>query len=290
MGRVEAIRFASGGVDGGVSALPYDPARLERLRAEARARREAVLRERARPAASVPAPAVPHPMRGAVAFACIAGGILIGTLMSAGVPPAAPLVPLPPGPTVQDAVRPPSAIGSEEAAVLPVAVVAPVLRPAIGLSTGGSPDAPPFDEGGPPWSGREASLIFALHAPPSVDADTRASLTEALRLNGWPVDDPVTVGFTISETHLRYYHAADLEQAADVADRLDLPLRDFTAYRPSPRTGLVEIWMSGRASSSAPSAPAPVAVTVRGVPRPTLLQRVERLLRAPGRRLRGRNG
>ena len=91
---------------------------------------------------------------------------------------------------------------------------------------------------------------FVIHSPPSVGRDERDALAGRLDATPHTVGDPVTVNLTIGETHLRYYHAEDFAAAREVADILGVQTRDFTSYRPSPRPGMVEIWMEGVGSGT----------------------------------------
>ena len=122
----------------------------------------------------------------------------------------------------------------------------------------------------------DTGLRLIVHAPPSVGAEGRNAVSEALRAADFTVTDPITVNLTISETHLRYYHAEDREAAEAIASLLDIRARDFTAYRPTPQDRIVEIWMEGqeRASNGGGGQPAS-----RGLRRPELVDRITRMLR-----------
>ncbi|MGB3554314.1 MAG: hypothetical protein WBA25_06710 [Jannaschia sp.] len=107
------------------------------------------------------------------------------------------------------------------------------------------PSQPPIPRGDGVGAAYPA-VELVLHTPPSVAETARNALTHTLSEESWIVGDPVPVRFTIGETHLRYYHLADAPAAEEVSEALELPIRDFTDYRPSPRKGVVEIWMAGR--------------------------------------------
>ena len=62
-----------------------------------------------------------------------------------------------------------------------------------------------------------------------------------------------TVAFTVSQSHVRYFHPSDREAATLIAAELDAPLRDFTDYGAG--EGLVEVWLSGTPSVVEPAAP-----------------------------------
>lgn len=69
------------------------------------------------------------------------------------------------------------------------------------------------------------------------------------------------VGFTVRETHLRFYHGDDREGAARLAEAVGGDARDFTGARPLPPPGTLEVWVAGTARARPPAEP----------PRPMLL-------------------
>lgn len=93
-----------------------------------------------------------------------------------------------------------------------------------------------------------------VNAPVSVaDADL-AEAVDRLGAAGVPVGDPSRVGFTVSESNVRYFHAADAEAAAAIADTLGARLRDFTSFAPAPPAGTIEVWLAGNGASGSATA------------------------------------
>jgi len=88
---------------------------------------------------------------------------------------------------------------------------------------------------------------IVVHIPPSVAAETREDTLADLRKADWPIEDALTTPFTISKTHIRYYHAADREAAGQLATLVEAEARDFTDFSPQPETGLLEVWLAGKA-------------------------------------------
>jgi hypothetical protein len=56
------------------------------------------------------------------------------------------------------------------------------------------------------------------------------------------------VHFTVSQSHVRYYHAEDADAAARIAEITGSVLRDFTAFTPQPQTGTLELYLAGEPS------------------------------------------
>ncbi len=98
-----------------------------------------------------------------------------------------------------------------------------------------------------------SGIDVTLHVPNRVSRLDANALIAQARDAGFVVDQTRPAGFTISRTNIRYYHAANAENAQVLADAVDGELRNFTSFRPSPALGTIEIWMAG----SAPSQPAP---------------------------------
>ncbi len=85
-----------------------------------------------------------------------------------------------------------------------------------------------------------------------------------LEAAGFKAEEPGSVGFRVSATHVRHYHPSDRARAEDVAVAVGGGLRDFTDFRPLPPPGTIELWLAGEPRA----APAPVARVRRVEPRP----------------------
>ncbi|MGB3314405.1 MAG: hypothetical protein WBB85_08325, partial [Albidovulum sp.] len=94
-----------------------------------------------------------------------------------------------------------------------------------------------------------------LHVPSSVPETEVQNVFAALKVAGFTVEDPRRVGFSISTSNVRYFHDADAGAATRLAETIGAAARDFTAYRPSPPDGTIEVWIAGRASRSSGVAP-----------------------------------
>lgn len=116
-----------------------------------------------------------------------------------------------------------------------------------------------------------------LHAPESVADDALAEAVARLGAAGVPVGAPSRVDFTVAESNVRYFHTADAEAAAAVAEAIGARLRDFTSFAPAPPDGTIEVWLAGRGASSAASARASTTRT-RGTQDPRLLNLRNRIL------------
>lgn len=121
----------------------------------------------------------------------------------------------------------------------------------------------PFDE-----------IRAVIHVPRQTTGATVDNATAAIAGLGIPEAPPRTTGFNISQTHLRYYHPEDARAAQMLGDRIGAPVRDFTAHRPSPNVGLVEVWVAGTSPQPARTTPQPTIeppapVTAAAPPEPS---------------------
>jgi hypothetical protein len=90
-----------------------------------------------------------------------------------------------------------------------------------------------------------------VHAPTNVPEESVQSVLGTLSDTGFSLRDPARVGFTVSKTHVRFYHSEDAEMAAIVANNVGGAARDFTSFRPSPPDGVIEVWVSGEPNATA---------------------------------------
>jgi hypothetical protein len=139
-------------------------------------------------------------------------------------------------------------------AVLPGAVSTPQRHVIAGLvSPGALADVQPADEA-------TARLRIVVFLPDGADGTQARDALAALSAAGFAAGDPALVGLRVARTHVRVYHAADRERAEAVAAALGGEARDFTAFRPQPPAGTVEVWLAGLAR------PGPVSVAPRAEP------------------------
>lgn len=149
-----------------------------------------------------------------------------------------------------------------------------------------------------------ATARISVNYPASA-AGIANEIAAALRAAGAGAANAVPVGFSVSSTNVRYYHAQDRPAAEALAELASgagpVETRDFTNFRPQPLPGIVEIWLSGAGSSGGGTAtvrapvtttrttarpPAPTAsardLEAEEVERMLLSREVERLLRQQG--------
>lgn len=112
-----------------------------------------------------------------------------------------------------------------------------------------------------PSAGAALKRIIVL-APKSVSRSSRDQIAAVLIEAGWPAKNPATSPFTISRTHVRYYHPADRKAADELGALLSAEARDFTGASPRPPSGVVELWLAGRAPVVKPKRTQP---TIAGV-------------------------
>jgi hypothetical protein len=124
-------------------------------------------------------------------------------------------------------------------------LTAPVPVAALPLTPGAPEPASRFAVA-PPADFSDLSIF--VFVPPSRPGNTTEATVAALRDTGLPVGTPRNSGFTIRQSHVRYYHSRDAEFATILADAVGGPARDFTDFRPAPPAGTLEIWLSGQAA------------------------------------------
>ncbi len=152
--------------------------------------------------------------------------------------------PAPPRPTA-----PPAA--SAEAA--PVTGTPPEILPEV-LPDSESPVAaaegiavPEEPEPAPSAPPRADAVLVHVLVPADGAAQTAETLSEAVAALGYTRREPAPVSITIRQTQVRFYHPEDAEAAQLVAETVGGPARDFTAFRPSPPEGTIEVWIEGEA-------------------------------------------
>ena len=136
--------------------------------------------------------------------------------------------------------------------VLLAASRTPLVRPQIDLTI------PPaqrvaLDDG---QSGTTAERPLFVHIPSREEASVFDDVLDAVRSKVTPHVATRPVGFKISSPQIRYYHDEDRDSAAAIAQALGVRLHDLTGFRPSPKRGLIEVWVQGTNVS-------PVAATPR---------------------------
>jgi hypothetical protein len=110
-------------------------------------------------------------------------------------------------------------------------------------------------------------LVHVL-VPADGAAQTAETLSEAVAALGYTRREPAPVSITIRQTQVRFYHPEDAEAAQLVAETVGGPARDFTAFRPSPPEGTIEVWIEGEAPPPPQPVRAPAPVQVQAAPPP----------------------
>jgi hypothetical protein len=96
------------------------------------------------------------------------------------------------------------------------------------------------------------AVDVAVLAPESVPAGDRDGTVGRLREEGWPTPDVRSSPFTVSETHVRFYHPQDRAPAEALARTFDAETRDFSRNAQVPAPGRLELWLAGESSESRP--------------------------------------
>lgn len=85
-----------------------------------------------------------------------------------------------------------------------------------------------------------------LFVPARVSADARGKALDVLAGGRARVVSTARVGFSVKQTHVRYYHPDDAEKAMLAADALDAISRDFTGSATKTRPGQIEVYLAGK--------------------------------------------
>ena len=156
-----------------------------------------------------------------------------------------------------DSAAPPAAAEPAEVAAA-VSEWTPASAPARSLAVPDMVNAPQVQSPTDAVPVAPASIArVVILAPRSVSRAGREEAAALLREAGWPARDPATSPFTISSTHVRYYHSGDREGAEQLAALLSAGARDFTSYSPRPPEGMIELWLAGRAPPRQPERQGP---------------------------------
>lgn len=84
-----------------------------------------------------------------------------------------------------------------------------------------------------------------IHAPDTISDTTLGGISSDVAGAGHEVVRTGRPGFTVSTTHVRFYHSEDRAVAEELAELVGGAPRDFTDYEPRPAQGLVEVWLAG---------------------------------------------
>ncbi len=100
------------------------------------------------------------------------------------------------------------------------------------------------------------AVVF-VHAAVSAEAsEIEAARATVAGATGYATQTTPPFDFKISQTQVRYFHEADRDAAAAVAEATSARLRSFLNFDPKPEPGTVELWLAGGGKSgAAPAAP-----------------------------------
>ncbi len=107
-------------------------------------------------------------------------------------------------------------------------------------------------------SGKTADRPLFVHIPGQEDAALFDEVLDTVRAQITPHAQARPVPFKVSNPQVRFYHEQDRETATAMAEVLEVRLHDLTNFRPTPKRGLIEVWVQGTDVS-----PVSVAATPR---------------------------
>lgn len=76
-------------------------------------------------------------------------------------------------------------------------------------------------------------------------SEIAATIRDDIVSRGHAISQIMQMPLKISSRNLRYFHGDDRVAASELAQLYGAKLRDFTSFRPSPRLGVVELWLDG---------------------------------------------
>jgi hypothetical protein len=84
----------------------------------------------------------------------------------------------------------------------------------------------------------------ALHLPSDLAQEVLYEAQSAVLSAGLEVISTSASSFGIAKSEVRYFHQEDASEAARLAELIDAEVRDFSAYRPMPPPGGLEVWLA----------------------------------------------
>ena len=86
-------------------------------------------------------------------------------------------------------------------------------------------------------------LRVTILVPQGSDAALANAIGQDIAWRGHQLHEVKAVPAKVNNRNLRYFHPEDRGQAELLAAQYDATLRDFTSFRPSPKLGVVELWL-----------------------------------------------
>jgi hypothetical protein len=88
------------------------------------------------------------------------------------------------------------------------------------------------------------SAQVALKLPADLSPDRLYEVQSKLRGTGAALKGTSVSIFNVAESEVRFFHEKDRPEAAQIAEALGTNLRDFSAFRPAPNSGTLELWLA----------------------------------------------
>ncbi len=134
----------------------------------------------------------------------------------------------------------------------------------------------------------EGAVVYVHAATTAEAAEIEAAMTSVKGATGFATQTTPPFDFKISQTQVRYFHEADREAAAAVADAMSARLRSFLNFDPKPEPGTVELWLAGGGKSGAGAAAPKVATKKPAAPKRTATKKASpprQVQRTPTRKI-----
>ncbi len=156
-------------------------------------------------------------------------------------------------PIAAEAWRPTALLAPEPSPPVPLEVSA--LPAVVRLEPVPALPAPPSADRLPPPEVGDAAVAtvaapagprpqVALHLSPGLPQTAIYAAQAAVTEAGLDLAGTSIARFGVAESEVRFFHDEDAAEAARISDGLDARPRDFSAYRPAPPPGTLEVWLA----------------------------------------------
>jgi hypothetical protein len=85
---------------------------------------------------------------------------------------------------------------------------------------------------------------IVMHLSPGLSQAARDQAQSTLRSAGFDLTSSSVAGHSVAASQVLFFHQEDAPSAARVAEAIGARVRDFSAFRPAPEQGRLEVWLA----------------------------------------------